>query len=257
MLLAIDIGNTNIVIGCFLGDELKEVVRLKTVRERTIDEYGAFILPLLERRFGENLKIDRAIVSSVVPPLTGDIEALLARELRVKPIIVGPGIKTGLSIKAKDPGAVGADRVVNAVAAKELHGFPSIVIDFGTATSFDVIGASGDYEGGVIAPGIQISLDALVSNTAKLPRIQIEWPTALIGKNTEEAMLSGLVFGYHSLVDGLVERLVSELGSVESVIATGGSGKLFSEKSKVINSYEPNLTLLGLQIIDRLNTDES
>ncbi|MCB0319741.1 MAG: type III pantothenate kinase [Bdellovibrionales bacterium] len=253
MLLAFDIGNTNIVVGCFEGKMLRETIRLKTVRDRTIDEYAAIIFPLLERKLGSLSNVSRAIISSVVPPVVGDIEKLLRKELGIVPTIVGPGIRTGLAIRAKEPAAVGADRVVNAVAAKQLYPLPCVVIDFGTATSFDVINSKGEYEGGIIAPGIHISLDALVSRTAKLPRIQIEWPEAALGRDTESAMRSGVVLGYKCMVDGLVDNLEREVGALASVVATGGSGRLFAEQSLRIRDYEPNLTLLGLRFLDELN----
>lgn len=253
MLLAFDVGNTNTVIGCFKGDTLVEVIRLKTDADRTVDEYSALIFPLLERRFGAPPEIKDAIISSVVPSVIGDIQRLLDRELNLKAIVVGAGIKTGISIRVKEPAAVGADRIVNSFAIKQIYGYPSIVIDFGTATSFDVVNSAGDYEGGIIAPGVQISLDALVRRTAKLPRIKLEWPQAVIGRNTEEAMQSGVVIGYQCLIEGLLAKLTQELGQPKAVVATGGLGRLFAEKIPAITAYEPDLTLRGLSLIYNLN----
>jgi type III pantothenate kinase len=166
---------------------------------------------------------------------------------------VGPGIKTGLSIKISNPSAVGADRVVNAVAAKALFGTPALVIDFGTGTTFDYIGEDGSYEGGVICPGPYIALDALVRNTAKLPRIEFAWPKSFVGRDTISAMQAGAIGGYGCMVDGIVDRLISELGPIEHIIATGGFGRLFAAHSTRIKSYDPHLTLKGMRILADLN----
>lgn len=255
-LLAFDVGNTSTAVGCFDGEELQAVIRLQTNPDRSIDEYSAILLTSLERRLGRELHFDAAIISSVVPQVVPDIERLIERELAISPLIVGPGIKTGLAIRTKDPSAVGADRIVNAVAAKEIYGYPSVIIDFGTATSFDVLSEKGEYLGGIIAPGVQISLDALVGRTAKLPRIQIEKPERVIGNDTESAMRSGVVLGYECLVEGLVEKIRGELGTIKTVIATGGYGKLFAIGSPLVDEFSPDLTLLGLRIIALKNTLE-
>lgn len=256
MLIAFDIGNTNIVVGCFDKHELLLEIRLKTDLGRTIDEYAASLLPLLERRFGAKRKFGSAIVSSVVPPLTPDIVRLVNANLGLDPLIVGPGIKTGLPIKINDPASVGSDRVVNAVAAKELFGVPALVVDFGTATSFDYVSKEGAYEGGIIAPGVKIALDSLVKNTARLPHIELSFPKRVIGTSTVSAMQSGCILGYVCLVDGLIEKLLEESGPIQHVIATGGTGKLISENSARIKHYDPHLTLKGLRIIADLNQEQ-
>lgn len=253
MLLAFDVGNTNTVIGCFEGDSLRAVIRLQTRLQRTIDEYTAIVMSALERKLGPKATFSSAIVSSVVPPIVPELSQLLQEQFGITPLVVGPGTKTGLSIKVKDPSGVGADRIVNAVAAKELYGFPSVVIDFGTATSFDVLSQDGEYLGGIIAPGLQVSLDALVGSTAKLPKIQIQKPTRLIGNDTESAMRSGVVLGYECLVEGLVRKLKDELGDLKAIVATGGYGKLFSELPDFFTEYAPDLTLQGLRIIAKRN----
>lgn len=253
MLLAVDIGNTNIVIGCFDGDSLRAVMRVKTDTDRTLDEYEALFFSLLHSKFGEVPSFTKAIVSSVVPPITSVITHLLRAIVQIEPLIVGPGIKTGLAIRTQDPSAVGADRIVNSIAAKTLYGTPALVIDFGTATSFDVVNKSGDYNGGIIAPGVQVALDALVKNTAKLPRIELTWPEKIVGTSTVTAMQSGAVPAYLCMVEGLIEKIGAEVGAPKCVIATGGLGKIFHEHSKLITAYEPDLTLRGLKIITEMN----
>lgn len=256
MLLCFDIGNTNIVVGCFDGEQLVAEVRLMTVRERTVDEYAAHLLSILERRIGTSIPVDTCIISSVVPPLTPIIAGVVRQHFKIEALIVGPGIRSGLSIKVSDPLSVGADRIVNAVAVRELYGTPALVVDFGTATSFDYVNAQGVYEGGAIAPGIGIALDSLVRNTAKLPRIEVAWPDSVLGKNTISAMQSGTVVGYLELVDGLIERFERELGVIPHIVATGGLGELFTKHSRKIKNYDPHLTLRGLRIIARLNQAE-
>lgn len=254
MLIAFDIGNTNIVVGVFQGEDLQFVLRLKTDHERTVDEYAALLFSLLDKKLPTGATFNQAIVSSVVPPITPDITRLIQDSFSLRTLLVGPGIKTGLPIRTVDPAAVGADRVVNAVAAKTLYGAPALVIDFGTATSFDVVSSEGAYEGGIIAPGVRISLEALVKNTAKLPRIELSWPETVVGKNTIRAMQSGAVIGYACLVDGLVAKLEEEVGKFEHVIATGGLGQLFAQHSSVIHRYEPHLTLRGLRVLASMNS---
>lgn len=256
MLVTIDVGNTNVVIGGFSGERLAFEFRLRTDAQRTHDEYTGILGPLFERQFPEGQTFTGCIISSVVPPVTPDMIALSEKFLGVAPLIVGPGIKTGLPIKLADPQAVGADRIVNAVAAKLLHGVPGLVVDFGTATSFDFVNAKGEYEGGAIAPGARTALDSLVRNTAKLPRIELAWPKSLVGKGTVHAMQVGSVVGYGKLVDGLIEGIVEEVGPIDHIIATGGLGKLFSEHSKKIKSYDPYLTLQGMRLIWNMNKEQ-
>lgn len=253
MLLAFDIGNTNIVIGGFEGDQLRFELRLKTDTGRTLDEYSAIVLTLFRQQLGENFHFSRCIVCSVVPPVTSGIVDFVERCLSIPVHVIGPGTKTGLPIKVTEPAAVGADRVVNAVAAKTLYGSPAIVIDFGTATSFDIVGPSGSFEGGVIAPGVMTSLEALVRNTAKLPRIELVWPKSLIGKGTVAAMQVGAVAGYMYMVDGLIDGIVAEMGPVPHVIATGGLGRVFTAHSKRIQTYDAHLTLKGMRLIAEMN----
>ncbi len=253
MLLAFDIGNTNIVVGCFNAEKLLFEIRLKNDAGRTVDEYRAVLGPLFAQHLGEGYKFSQCVISSVVPPVTPDIVRLTQEMLGVPALVVGPGVKTGLAVKVHEPSSVGSDRVVNAVAAKHLFGCPALVIDFGTATSFDLLSAEGNYEGGVIAPGVGISLDSLVRNTAKLPRIELAWPKSTVGKSTVGAMQSGAVLGYLCLVDGLVNKIIEEVGPIQHIIATGGLGKLFSEHSSTIKHYDAHLTLKGLRIIAELN----
>lgn len=249
MLLVFDIGNTNIVVGAFDGITLKFELRLKTDRGRTIDEYTALLTTLFNRKLGQEYRFSSCIISSVVPPVTPDVIRFVKEEFKLEPMVVGPGLKTGIAINAVDPRTVGSDRIVNAVAAKEMFGAPALVVDFGTATSFDYVSKSGCFEGGIIAPGMIGALESLVSNTAKLPRIELAWPESAIGKDTVSAMQIGAVVGYTCLVDGLVEKVIKEVGPIEHVIATGGLGRLVSKHSSKIKHYEPYLTLHGLRII--------
>jgi type III pantothenate kinase len=253
MLLTFDIGNTNIVVGCFQGDKLLFELRLRTESGRTIDEYQAVLATLLQQKLGATYGFKACIISSVVPPVTGDIVRLVREMLKLEPLMVGPGIKTGLQIKISEPSAVGSDRIVNSVAARELFGCPAVVVDFGTATSFDVISAEGNYEGGIIAPGINIALEALVKRTAKLPRIDLTWPKSVVGKSTVGAMQSGVLVGYVCMVDGLVDAVEKEIGEFKHVLATGGLGRVVSEHSQRIKTYDPHLTLKGLRVLAGLN----
>lgn len=253
MLLCIDIGNTNVVVGAFDGEQLSFQFRLKTDLRRTVDEYRALLHPLIFEVCGANCVFDASIISSVVPPLTQAFKHLVQDCFKLDAMIVGPGIRTGISINLSDPRAVGADRVVNAVALKELYGVPGLVIDFGTATSFDFVSEKGCYEGGVIAPGIGTAVDALVRNTAKLPRIELAWPDSVIGKGTVAAMQSGTVMGYVCMVDGLVEKIVEEVGAIDHIVATGGFGLICTQHSKMVRRYEEHLTLRGMKIVADLN----
>lgn len=257
MLLTFDIGNTNIVVGCFEGDQLRGECRMRTDPKRTSDEYAVTLLALLKKRLGTDPCCRAAIVSSVVPPLTPLLLEVIRREFGIEPLVVGPGMKTGISIKTSDPAAVGADRIVNAVAAKRFYGLPALAIDFGTATSIDYIDAESNYLGGVIAPGLEIALDALVSRTAKLPRIEIAFPKHVIGRNTISAMQSGAVLGYLCMVEGLVRRIIEEVGPVPHLVCTGGSGRLVSGGLGAGAIYDPALTLKGLRYLAELNMSEA
>ncbi len=251
-LLVVDIGNTNIVFGIFAGDEMVTEFRCRTDSSTTIDEYEVFLATLLARQKAPR-KISRAIISSVVPPVTPTIVRLLEERFSVTPLVVGVGIKTGIKIAVPEPHTVGADRIVNTVAAKHLFGSPALVVDFGTATTIDYLSADGAYQGGVIAPGPILALESLSSRTAKLPRVELAWPKSVVGNTTVTCMQSGAVVGYLCLVEGLIERIQAEVGRIEHVVATGGLGRLYSEHSKVISRYDPHLTLKGMKILADLN----
>jgi len=249
MLLAFDIGNTNIVLGCFKGEELLFEFRLKTDPDRTIDEYAGLLFALFNRKIGKDFVFEKSIISSVVPDVTKDIIKLVEDSFNITPLVVGPGIKTGIDIKLADPSSVGSDRIVNSVAVKKLYGTPALVVDFGTATSFDYVSEKGVYEGGIIAPGLKVSLDSLVRQTAKLPRIELTYPKNVIGTNTATAMQSGALIGYVCLVEGLIDKIEEEKGALSHIIATGGLGSLIAGHCKQKIHYEPHLTLRGLRII--------
>lgn len=253
MLLAFDIGNTNIVVGGFDKDKLVFEFRLRSDARRTVDEYSAILHSLFSRELGEKYLFRGAVVSSVVPPLTSDIVKALKLNFSLDPIIVGPGIKTGVALKVSEPLGVGADRVVNSLAVRELYSAQSLVVDFGTATTFDYVNSQGEYEGGVIAPGLTVSLESLVSHTAKLPRIELLWPKAVVGKNTVNAMQSGMLVGYVCMVDGLIDRIEKEVGVLKTVVATGGLGEIITEHSSKIKVYDPTLTLKGIRLIAGMN----
>ena len=249
MLLVFDIGNTNIVLGLYDSSTLVHHWRIATDRQKTGDDYGMLIYSLFSYH-GKNFKqIKGVIISSVVPPLTVPISRMITRYLDIEPLIVEPGIKTGINIKYENPQQVGADRIVNAVAAHDKYPGALIVIDFGTATTFDAITADGDYLGGAISPGIGISAEALFQKAAKLPRIELAKPPAVIARNTVASMQAGIIYGYVGLVDEITGRMKEELGSNPKVVATGGLANLIAEESKQIDVIEPFLTLEGLRII--------
>jgi type III pantothenate kinase len=253
MLLAIDVGNTNIVYGLFSGEKLVHQFRVESGRGRTADEYAVVLWQLLAMN-GVNVKdIDAAIIASVVPALTDPMAALVRRAFGREALVVGPGIRTGMAILYENPREVGADRIVNAVAAYERCKGGVIVVDFGTATTFDCVTPKGEYLGGVIAPGIQISADALFSRAAKLPRVEIAKPPKVVGRNTLHSMQSGIVYGYVGLVDGLVERIQAELGYPCAVLATGGLAPLIAPLTRTINEVDSDLTLVGLRILYERN----
>jgi type III pantothenate kinase len=254
MLLAIDVGNTNIVLGVFDGDRLTESWRLQTLRERTADESGILVTHLFAERGVDRAAVDGIIISSVVPPLTGSMEEMAERYFGQTALTVDPSRNTGMPILYVPPSDVG-DRVVNAVAAYEMFGRagprPVIAVDFGTATTFDVISTAGEYVGGVICPGIGISADALFQRAARLPRVDVRKPPAIIGQTTVTSMQAGLFFGYVSMVDGIVERIRGELPEGEKAIciATGGMAGVLSHETRTIQHVEPDLTLHGLRLI--------
>jgi type III pantothenate kinase len=253
MLLAIDIGNTNIVLGVFDGTTLRHSWRLTTARDRTSDELGLTVTQLLDRDGLEMSNIDGAVMASVVPPLTATMIDMCRRYLERDPLNLEAGVETGMPILYEHPAEVGADRIVNSIAAYETYGRqrkqPLIVVDFGTATTFDAISAAGEYLGGVICPGIGISADALFQRAAKLPRIDVRKPPNVIGRTTVTSMQSGLFFGYVGLVEGLVHRLRKELGGAAYCVATGGLAEVISPETDVVDVVDRDLTLQGLRIL--------
>ncbi len=251
-ILVVDVGNTNVVLGIYEGDTLTHSWRLATARERTADEYGVLVQQLT---MGIAKPLDGAIVSSVVPPLNGAIESMIKKYFQVDPLFVEPGVKTGIAVAVDNPLEVGADRIVNSVAAYDKFGGPLIIVDFGTATTFDVVTKDGKYVGGVIAPGINISAEALFARASRLPRVDIRRPETVVGTNTVVNMQSGLYFGYLGLVDGILARMKKEVPGVKRVIATGGLATLLADDSEFIDEVDPDLTLRGLKIIyDRNRT---
>lgn len=250
MLLVIDVGNTNIVLGVYDGQTLKGHWRISTDRMRTTDEYGVIIMNLFLHDKTVNAEdIEGVIISSVVPPLMPTLERVSIRYFNVEPLIVGPGTKTGMAIKYDNPREVGADRIVNAVAAYEQYGGPLIIIDFGTATTYCAVLANGDYIGGVITPGVMISAEALFQRAAKLPRIEVKDPGQVINRNTVSSMQSGMFYGYVGQVEGLVARMKAEMPQGVKVVATGGLAQLISSATDCIDYVEPMLTLEGLRLI--------
>ena len=253
MLLAIDVGNTNITLGVFDDDKLKATWRVATGIHRMADEYASFLLSLFDRRGLPTSKINKAVLCSVVPTLVAVFEEVCRRYLETTPLVVEAGVKTGVRICMDAPHEVGTDRVVNAVAAHQLYGGPVIVIDLGTATTFDAVSENGDYLGGAIAPGISIATEALFDQTAALPRVELAHPKRAIGRNTIAAMQSGIVFGYASLIEGIVSRIQQELGAKAKVVATGGYAELLARETPVIEAINHALTLIGLRLIYEMN----
>lgn len=250
MLLAVDIGNTNTVLGAYDGRRLVDHFRLETNPHRTSDEWGLLCHQALRHRGVDPAHIDAVAVSSVVPPMQHALERMSARYFGCRPLFVGPGVKTGMPILYDNPREVGADRIVNAVAAYERWPGALIVVDFGTATTFDVVTAKGEYLGGAIAPGVTISVEALSRHASKLPRVDLGVPDRAIGRNTVASMQSGIVFGYGAMVDGLCERLLRELGGERpTVVATGGLAPLLAGVSEAIDEVDEFLTLEGLRLI--------
>ena len=253
MLLAIDVGNSNNVIGLFSGEKLLTHWRIRTEWNRTADEYWVLIKEFILLNNVETETIDDIIIACVVPPLVPILQGMAKKYFLCEPLIVGPGVKTGISILYRNPSEVGADRIVNSVAAFEKYGGPLIIVDFGTATTFDVVSNKGEYLGGSIFPGVQISLEALFKNTAKLPRVDMTLPEKVIGKSTVESLRSGAVYGFSGMVEAIVRQIKDELGQNARVIATGGVLDWITNKTSVIDTLDPFLTLDGLRIIYEKN----
>ena len=256
MIFVLDVGNTNTVLGVYDEDILKYHWRIETSRHKTEDEYGMIIKSLLQHESLTFDQFDGIIISSVVPPIMFALERMCKKYFGIKPLIVGPGIKTGLNIKYENPREVGADRIVNAVAGIQEYGSPLIIVDFGTATTYCYINEDKQYMGGAIAPGINISTEALYSKAAKLPRIEISRPEGIIGKNTVSAMQAGILYGYVGQVEGIVNRIKAQSNLEPTVIATGGLATLIANESTVIDVVEPFLTLKGLQLIYKRNREQ-
>jgi type III pantothenate kinase len=252
-LLAIDVGNTQTVIGLFEGKKLNASWRLGSVARRTSDELAIFIEGLFRLTGYEMSSVGRVVISSVVPPLGPTLEEMSKRYFGVSPLVVGPGTRTGISIKYDNPHEVGADRIVNAVAGYHNYGGPLVIVDFGTAITFDAISADGEYLGGAIAPGSGVALEALVERAARLPRVEPTAPASVIGKNTVHSIQSGMYFGYQGLIKEIVKRMKEELGGNTQAVATGGESAFFSYGEKIFDKIDPDLTLKGLQIIADLN----
>jgi type III pantothenate kinase len=254
LLIAFDVGNTNVTIGVFEGDEVRATWRIATDIERLTDEYAVTVLGLLGTADISPKSIDQAVMASVVPDLAPIFEHLCRRYFGIDPLVVGTGTRTGIRIVYDNPREVGADRIVDVVAALQLYGPPPlIIVDFGTATVFDAVSADGDYLGGAIAPGIGIASEALFERAAKLYRVELERPKNAIGKNTVAAIQSGTLFGYVGLIEGMVVRFKKELGGHARVIATGGWAERLAKETHVFDAVDENLTLTGLRLLHEMN----
>jgi len=253
MLLAIDIGNTSTILGAFEGDELRATWHMATNIDRMADEYAALLLNLLHHQGLDTSDIKEVALCSVVPPLIATFKELFQRYFHLSPLVIGAGVKTGVRIRMDNPREVGADRIVNAASAHHLYGGPVIIVDLGTATTFDTVSRKGDYLGGAIAPGIITATEALFMRSAMLPRVELTHPKQAIGTNTISAMQSGIIFGYVGLIEGIVARIQQELGEKAKVVATGGYADLIAKETAVIDVVNPNLTLIGLRLIYLMN----
>ena len=255
MLLAIDVGNTDTILGVFEGEELRATWHMATSIQRRVDEYAALLLNLLHHQRLDTSDIKEVALCSVVPPLIATFEELFKRYFHISPLVVGTGVKTGVRIRMDNPREVGADRIVNAAAGHHLYGGPLIITDLGTATTFDVVSKEGDYLGGAIAPGLVTAAEALFMRAAVLPRVEFSRPKHVIGTNTITAMQSGIIFGYVGLIEGMVSRIQQELGERTKVVATGGYAESIAKETSVIDVVNPNLALVGLRLIYLMNRD--
>jgi type III pantothenate kinase len=253
MLLAVDIGNTNVGLGVFEGEELRAFWRIATEVNQMADEYAALLISLLHYQNLDMSDISKVALCSVVPPLTTTFFDLSERYFKTTPLVVGAGVKTGVRIRMDNPREVGADRIADAAAAHHLYSGPIIIIDLGTATTFGIVSKEGDYIGGIIATGIATAAEALFSRTAQLPRVELTRPKHVIGTNTVAAIQSGLIYGYTSLVEGMIARIQKELGEKALVVATGGHAGLIARETSVIDVVNPDLTLIGLRLIFEMN----
>lgn len=253
MILVFDVGNTNIVVGVYENEDLLTHWRIRTDTLRTSDEYGVMLNSLFHYHGLSMKSVNAVIISSVVPTLMMELDWMSQRYFSCKPLVVGPGIKTGLAIKYDNPREVGADRVVNAVAAYHKYGGPLIIVDFGTATTFCVINEDGDYLGGAIAPGIRISTDALVNRASKLPRVELTVPKSMIGKNTVMSMQAGIMYGFVGQVEGIINRMKKEVEGDPRVVATGGLASIIAKETGTIDIIDEFLTLEGLHILYEMN----
>lgn len=254
MILVLDVGNTNITAGVYCGQELKATFRMMTATPHTSDEYGVLITQMLQSKGVDAKQIEGVIVASVVPTVMHSLQGALTRYLNIKPVIVGPGIKTGIRITTEDPRAIGADRIVDAVAAYEKYGGPVLVLDFGTATTYDLITADGCFTAGITAPGMRISSEALWLRTAKLPEIEIRKPKSILAQETISSMQAGLVYGQIGQTEYIIRKVTEESGIKDlKVVATGGLGRLIADETDLIQIYDPALTLEGLRLIYEKN----
>jgi type III pantothenate kinase len=255
MLLVLDIGNTNVTLGVFEGEKLHATWRMATVVNKMSDEYAALLIALMHHHELEASDINEIAICSVVPPLITTFTELSEKYFNTTPLVVGAGIKTGVRIRMDNPREVGADRIADAAAAHHLYEGPLVVIDLGTATTFGIVSKEGDYIGGIVATGIATAAEALFSRTAQLPRVELAHPKHVIGTNTVAAIQSGIIYGYASLVEGMIARIQGELGEKATVVATGGYARLIANETDVIDIVNPDLTLVGLRLIYRMNRD--
>jgi type III pantothenate kinase len=255
MLLAFDIANTNIKIGMFDGDKLRATWRISTGVQRMADEYAVMLFNLLRHQGIDFKDVKEGAMSCVVPPLLTTFNELFQRYFNIKPLVVGPGVKTGLRVRMDNPREVGSDLIANAAAALTLYKPPIVVVALGTATAFAIVSKDKDYIGGIIAPGLGISAEALYTRTAALPRVELARPKKAIGSNTQAAMQSGLIFGWAGLIEGILRRVQAELGEKATVVATGGYAGIIARETKAIDEVNPNLTLIGIKVIHDMNRE--